>query len=170
MTRLLLGAGLPVEVTGLEPDGAVRSVARRSLGAGELSATVLPVDALTYFRRRGPRYDVILDDVFAPRNGRLARPGDLSSVPILARRRLRAGGLYGVNLSSPGGEVERSTVLSVRRAFRRVRVVYTRDFAHKVVLGSDRPFRRGAVQEAIRTTLGTHRVSAARLGIGRVRR
>jgi SAM-dependent methyltransferase len=166
------GAGPGAQLVGVEPDPEVRRLAGRNLGADDLRVRIVTADAMRYLRRRGPRFDALLDDIYAPRAGRLARPESCADLPRLARRRLEPGGVYAVNLISPGGIVERATIDSIRRSFRHLSVIFTRRYAHKVIVASDSPFARGALGRALKVLLSTAGgpVGPAALGLGPVRR
>src|SRR5512140_296870 len=124
VARLIRGLDRNAEIIGVEPDPGIRRIAATEMGVRALGATVVGTDACSYLSRRGPVFDAVIDDVFAPRRGRLARPGDAVRLPELVRRRLKPGGVYAVNLISPGGAEERATVERVRAVFRHVMVAY----------------------------------------------
>lgn len=172
LARLLRGADPRLRLTGVEPDEAVRRLAREHLGALGPGVRLLATDAASFLRSGGaaaPRFDAILDDIYAPADGHLARPEGLEVLPGLARRRLRPGGAYAVSLRSPGGKMERAAVGAVRRSFRHVRVVYTGEWAHRIVVGSEAPLRPGALGRALRRLFHSAAATPAALGLGPVR-
>jgi hypothetical protein len=149
----LLHAAWPdLEILGAEPDPHVRRLASM-MSAKRLPGRIVPRSAEA-FLRSARRFDALLDDIFTQENGRLRRPGPCADIPTAARDRLAEGGIYAVNLRSPGGDVERRTVASVRRSFRFAGVIYSRDYAHKVVVASNTRLERGAFCRALRKLLG----------------
>jgi hypothetical protein len=167
LARLLRGADPRLRLTGVEPDEAVRHLAREHLGA--LGPGVRLIAGPLGGGARAARFDAILDDIYAPADGHLSRPEGLEVLPGLARRRLRPGGVYAVSLRSPGGKVERAAVAAVRRSFRHVRVVYTGEWAHRIVVGSEAPLRPGALGRALRRLFHSPAATPAALGLGPVR-
>jgi spermidine synthase len=170
VARLIRRIDPSIGITGVEPDRAVRRFASRLFGTGDLKVSLVPTDAESFLSQPGERFDALLDDIYAPRNGRLARPLDAATLPALARRRLKPGGLYAANLISPGGVVERATIDSALSAYRHLALVYTRHYAHKILLASDRPFPRGSVLRELKRLLRMRRATLAGLAIGPVRR
>jgi hypothetical protein len=169
VARLVRGLSRSAELVGVEPDPVVRRVAARSFGAGELGVRILAEDAGTHLSRGRSLYDALLDDIFVPTARGLGRPEGADQVPELARGRLRPGGIYAVNLASPGGRAESRTVECVMSSFRNAIVIHPREYAHKIVVASDISFRPGAIRQAVRGVLHDPAVSMERLGLGRVR-
>jgi hypothetical protein len=170
VARLIRRVDPTISLVGVEPDRAVRRLAGRHFGTGALKVSLVPTDARTFLGEDGMRFDALIDDIYAPREGRLARPLDTAGLPAFARRRLKPGGVYAVNLISPGGAVERETIDSARSAYRHLAMVYTREFAHRILLASDRPFPRGSVIRELRRILGRDTATMAGLAVGPVRR
>lgn len=173
LARLLRAAEPGLRLHGVEPDPVVRRLAREHLAALGSGVRLFATDAETFLRAGGaaaPRYDAILDDIYAPADGHLSRPLGLEPLPGLARRRLTPGGVYAVSVRSPGGAVERSAVRAVQAAFRHVRAVYTGEWAHRIVVGSDAPLPAGGLGRALAALFGTPRATPGRLGLGPVRR
>ncbi len=153
MARLILAAIPGAEITGLEPDAAVRRAARSELGRDVRGIRLVADRAESWLERTGESFHAILDDVYAPEGGRLGRPEAGVRLPALARRRLVAGGVYAANLISPATLRERRTMETLARSFRHGASAATREFAHRVVCGSDRPIRRGDVAMALNRLL-----------------
>jgi spermidine synthase len=150
VARLLRGADPSLRIAGVDLDATLVELGRKHL-AGAVSGVRLHLeDASAWLRRPGEPFDALLDDLYAPVDGALGRPAEARDIPLLARRRLNSGGVYAVNLRSPGGDEERRVLTNLRTAFRHVRLIYTREYAHKVVVAADAPFRRGAFAEALR--------------------
>ncbi|MDZ4805167.1 MAG: hypothetical protein SGI90_09925 [Candidatus Eisenbacteria bacterium] len=149
VARLLRGASPKVEIVGVDLDAEVLRLGRRHLKSAVRGVTIEQAEAREWLARPGPRFGAILDDLYAPKGGWLARPADLVDVPELARRRLVAGGVYAVNLRSPSGQVEKQIMIRIRRAFRQIRVIHTLEYAHKVVVATDRPIHAGALKWAL---------------------
>jgi spermidine synthase len=149
VARLLRAADRGVVIHGVDLDPDVLRLGRRHLRSAVAGVRVDQAEAREWLGRPGPKYGAILDDLYAPAGGRLARPAELESIPILARRRLVPGGIYAVNLRCPPGREEKQILLQIRRTFREVRVVYTLEYAHKVVVATDRPIRPGALGRAL---------------------
>jgi len=174
VARLLRAAIPSARITGLEPDAGVRRAARSELGADVTGVRLRAETAEAFLRRTKERFDAILDDVYAPSAGRLARPEAGVAIPALAGRRLARGGVYAVNLISPATLRERRTFATVARAFSHGASIATTEYAHRVVVGSGRAIRPGAVREALDRLLEPRGVPAAArkpgpLGVASVR-
>lgn len=168
--RLLRRAAPRLRLEGVEPDPVMRRLAREHLSARVPGVRLHAMDAVAYLRHSGLRFDAVLDDIYAPIDGRLTRPHDVEELPRLARRRLRAGGLYAVSLASPGAGAERRTAASLARTFRYVLEISPWEYAHRILVGSERPFERGGVTRALNRLLGGNLASPAGVGLDRVRR
>ncbi|TPW15355.1 MAG: hypothetical protein FD129_908 [bacterium] len=172
VARLIRGASATIEIVGVDLDAELLRLGRRHLESAVPLARVEQAEAREWLLRPGPRYGAILDDLYAPKDGWLARPADLVDIPDLARRRLVPGGVYAVNLRSPSGREEKQILLRIRQAFRQIRVIHTLEYAHKVVVATDRPIRAGALGRALtrllEPTVGNDSLSGPR-GVGHPR-
>jgi len=149
VARLLRAADRRAVLLGVDLDPDVLRLGRRHLRSAVAGVRVDQADAREWLGRPGPKFRALLDDLYAPAGGMLARPAELESIPALARKRLVPGGIYAVNLRCPPGREEKQIVLRIRQLFREVRVVYTLEYAHKVVVATDRPIRPGALGRAL---------------------
>jgi len=149
VARLLRGADPGIDIVGVDLDAEVLRLGRRHLRSALRGVQVEQAEAREWLSRPGPKFGAILDDLFAPKGGWLARPADLVDVPELARRRLVPGGVYAVNLRSPSGRVEKEIMIRIRRVFRQIRVIHTLEYAHKILVATDRPIQKGALGRAL---------------------
>jgi hypothetical protein len=149
VSRLLRAADRQVPLLGVDFDADVLRLGRRHLRSTVSGLRVDQADARDWLRAPGPRFRALLDDLYAPKDGWLARPHELEVIPGLARRRLLPGGVYAVNLRCPPGREEKQILARIRQTFREVRVVYTLEYAHKVVVATDRTIRTGALGRAL---------------------
>lgn len=149
VARLLRAADPSLQLFGVDLDSTLIELGRKFLAGGVPGVRLRLEDAATWLRRPGAPFDALLDDLYAPVDGALGRPAEARDIPLLARRRLNSGGVYAVNLRSPGGAEERLVLRNLRTAFPHVRLIYTREYAHRVAVGSDRPFARGAFRSAL---------------------
>lgn len=150
VARLLRAADPGQRIDGVDLDATLVDLGRKHLAAAVPGVRLHLEDAATWLARPGARFDALLDDLYAPENGELGRPAEARDLPLIAAKRLNFGGVYAVNLRSPGGMEERRVLHNLRTAFRYVRLIYTREYAHKVAIGADRPFPRGSFPKALR--------------------
>jgi hypothetical protein len=149
VARLLRRVDPRMSLVGVDLDSTLVELGRRHLDGAVPGVRMHLEDAADFLRRPGAPFDALLDDLYAPVDGQLGRPAEARDIPRLARARLNSGGVYAVNLRSPGGLEERLVLRNLRTAFRHVRLIYTREYAHKVAVGTDRPIPRGAFRSAL---------------------
>lgn len=131
VVRLLRELAPGMRIVGVERDADVIVSARRHLGLDELGIDVVHADALNYLDQPGPRFDLIVEDLFVGDTRRLAKPPGFP-VPGLSRaaRRRNRGGVLVSNSVHEGPDVARvlrglgETVVSIA-----VRGYYNRVFA-----------------------------------------
>lgn len=176
LARLLRRGDPRLSIAGVDRDPRMLELGRRHLASDIAGVRVDQCDAATWLRRPA-RFDAILDDLYAPINGWLARPVSCTHVPVLAKARLRPGGVYAVSLRCPGGRPERAVISAIVQTFRHSLVIYMREYAHKVVLASDAPlgaeaFARGLarVVKGGKNRRGDDGVTPAGWGFGPMRR
>lgn len=155
VARLLRAADPKARIVGIDLDAEVLRLGRRHLKSALRGVPVEQAEAREWLTRPGPRFGAILDDLFAPKKGWLSRPADLVDIPELARQRLVPGGVYAVNLRSPSGREEKEILIRIRQAFLQIRVIHTLEYAHKVVVATDRPISPGALGRALAQLLET---------------
>lgn len=149
VARLIRGADPKAEIVGVDLDAEVLRLGRRHLQSALRGVKVEQAEAREWLSRPGPQFGAILDDLYAPKEGWLARPADLVDIPELARRRLVPGGVYAVNLRSPSGREEKQILIRIRQAFNQIRVIHTLEYAHKILVATDRPIHKGALGRAL---------------------
>lgn len=176
LARLLRRGDPRLSIAGVDLDPQMLELGRRHL-ASQLAGVRVDQDDAVGWLRRPFRFDAILDDLYAPKNGWLARPVSCTQVPVLAKARLRPGGVYAVSLRCPGGRPERAVISAIVQSFRQSLVIYMREYAHKVVLASDAPLERADFARGLSRVVGAGQnrrgaagVSPAGWGFGPMRR
>jgi len=88
-----------IEVVGIELDAVHLSIARRWFEVSPREATLIEADATVWLRKyRGPKFDMIIDDLFGDAGGEVARAVEVDDewASVLCRH-LAAGGVLTAN-------------------------------------------------------------------------
>ena len=87
-----------VEIVGVERDREVLKAARRHFALDRLDVELLAVDARDYLASKGPRFDLIIEDLFVGSSRSVRKPSWLLDEGYTAiRRRLRRDGFVSAN-------------------------------------------------------------------------
>ncbi len=135
-----------LEITAVEIDADMISLAREYMGLDAIGANVITDDAYAWLRRNRRKYDVIFDDVYGVNAHDVIRPG-LYTPDLLAalRRSLAAKGVFAANLVI--GQGHRKMQTEFRRFFRAqfpaVRSITTEASLNECLVGGPalRPWR-----------------------------
>jgi spermidine synthase len=129
------------ELTGIDLDGELISLAREEMALGETGVEIVIADAYEWMKGNTRKFDVIIDDLYLAGDDDVFRTeqcdGDWLS---LTRRSLAPGGILAINLvTGPGHRVKQSATRKlVCGRFPSVRSLSTEESMNEILVAGDR--------------------------------
>lgn len=136
------------QLTAVDIDGAIISLAREHMALDQLGVEIHTADAYGWLAKNKRRFDVVMDDIYLAGAGDVFRPAGSGSeyLPRL-KRAMAPGGLLCMNLVT--GKGHRTVQSQARKLFQasfgRVRSVHTPASLNETLTGGDDVLTRSAL-------------------------
>jgi precorrin-6B methylase 2 len=148
VARLARALAPSLHIVGVERDEEVLAVARREFGLDALEAELVVDDALSFLKREGRVFDVVVEDLFGGSRSPLHKPDKKHPRQASDRLRVAPGGVFVTNTIHENRQLAR---ILKRTPGTLLRVAVKHHYNHILALGP-----AGLEASALRRTIRSH--------------